>query len=77
VSPACWHDAEFIDPDPVQEHPMFGIIEEEQGTYTRTTHPHNGYYAGDFSGTIGRTPTASTSASVLRTTAHPTERGIA
>ncbi|HET7689136.1 MAG TPA: hypothetical protein VFK41_02050 [Nocardioidaceae bacterium] len=26
------------------------IIEEETGTYTRTQrHPHNGYYAGDFS----------------------------
>ena len=27
------------------------IIEEESGTYyTRPRHPHNGYYAGDFSG---------------------------
>lgn len=26
------------------------IIEEETGTYTATQrHPHNGYYAGDFS----------------------------
>ncbi len=25
------------------------IIEEEQGTYVRSPHPHNGYYAGDFS----------------------------
>ena len=26
------------------------IIEEESGTsYARTHHPHNGYYAGDFS----------------------------
>ena len=26
------------------------IIEEESGTYTaRPEHPHNGYYAGDFS----------------------------
>ena len=26
------------------------IIEEETGTYTsRSSHPHNGYYAGDFS----------------------------
>jgi hypothetical protein len=23
-------------------------IEEERGTYTRSLHPHNGYYAGDF-----------------------------
>jgi hypothetical protein len=24
-------------------------IEEEQGTYVGSPHPHNGYYAGDFS----------------------------
>ena len=31
------------------------IIEEESGTYTaRIRHPHNGYYAGDFS--LSRTP---------------------
>ena len=24
------------------------IIEEERGTYDRTVHAHNGYYAGDF-----------------------------
>ena len=29
---------------------MERIIEEESGTYTpRRVHPHNGYYAGDFS----------------------------
>ena len=28
------------------------IVEEERGTYRgRPTHPHNGYYAGDFSQT--------------------------
>ena len=26
------------------------IIEEESGVITRGRHPHNGYYAGDFSG---------------------------
>jgi hypothetical protein len=26
-------------------------IEEEFGTYTTRRHPHNGYYAGDFSET--------------------------
>ncbi len=26
------------------------VIEEDHGTYTRSRHPHNGYYAGDFSG---------------------------
>ena len=25
------------------------FIEQESGTFTRRTHPHNGYYAGDFS----------------------------
>jgi hypothetical protein len=25
------------------------IIEEERGTHVRSPHPHNGYYAGDFS----------------------------
>ncbi len=25
-------------------------IEDESGTITRPRHPHNGYYAGDFSG---------------------------
>lgn len=25
-------------------------VEEERGTYRRSMHPHNGYYAGDFSG---------------------------
>ena len=29
---------------------MDRIVEEEIGTYTpRSAHPHNGYYAGDFS----------------------------
>jgi hypothetical protein len=25
------------------------IIEDESGTWTGSIHPHNGYYAGDFS----------------------------
>ena len=60
---------------------MFGIIEEDRGTYTRSRHPHNGYYAGDFSATTGRTTgrmaTAVTTMSVVRTTAHPSERAFA
>ena len=30
---------------------MYRVIEEETGSYTSTPrkHPHNGYYAGDFS----------------------------
>jgi hypothetical protein len=35
------------------------IIEEETGTYTRThSHPHNGYYAGDF-GSLSSRPDGS------------------
>ena len=26
------------------------VIEEERGTFVRSVHPHNGYYAGDFGG---------------------------
>ena len=36
---------------------MDRIIEEESGTYTpRRVHPHNGYYAGDFSKVPFRQP---------------------
>ena len=28
------------------------FIEEESGTYTGFRHPHNGYYAGDFSAEV-------------------------
>jgi hypothetical protein len=30
------------------------FVEEEHGTYTGRQHPHNGYYAGDFSTWSGR-----------------------
>jgi hypothetical protein len=37
---------------------MDRIIEEESGTYTpRSVHPHNGYYAGDFTAVPFRKPT--------------------
>jgi hypothetical protein len=32
------------------------VIEEESGTSRGHVHPHNGYYAGDFSRSIERTP---------------------
>lgn len=32
------------------------IIEEERGTSRGYIHPHNGYYAGDFSSTIDPNP---------------------
>jgi hypothetical protein len=28
---------------------MYQIVEEESGTFVPRQHPHNGYYAGDFS----------------------------
>ena len=28
------------------------VIEEESGTFTHPVHPHNGYYAGDFSADV-------------------------
>jgi hypothetical protein len=54
---------------------MSGIIEEDRGTYTRSRHPHNGYYAGDFYGSVGCTASAAPT-SVVRTAAHPAERVI-
>lgn len=50
-------------------------FEEERGTYTRTRrHPHNGYYAGDFS--AGARPAGAspfTAGTVNRTAAHPAD----
>jgi hypothetical protein len=51
----------------------FRIIEEDQGTYTGTRHPHNGYYAGDFSAAPSRPHTRPAFVSVARATAHPNE----
>ena len=39
------------------------VIEEESGTYTGRRHPHNGYYAGDFSVSRSATVEAALSAS--------------
>jgi hypothetical protein len=37
--------------------PMSGfMVEEEQGTFTRTARRHNGYYAGDFRNVPMATP---------------------
>jgi hypothetical protein len=48
------------------------LIEEERGTYTRSPHPHNGYYAGDFRTT--RSPEPPPSAIALRVTGTSTVR---
>ena len=50
----------------------YRIIEEDHGTYTRTPHPHNGYFAGDFGAAPGRSPLPATT-SVKRFPLHPSE----
>jgi hypothetical protein len=40
----------------VDEMAAWSIIEEESGTCTDSIHPHNGYYAGDFSDVPLSTP---------------------
>ena len=50
------------------------ILEEESGVSTRThLHPHNGYYAGDFTDVPFRNPSASTDAQMFAVAAwsHP------
>jgi hypothetical protein len=44
------------------------FVEEEQGTYTGSRHPHNGYYAGDFSTDSGRPGRSATFSSSTRPT---------
>jgi hypothetical protein len=48
------------------------VIEEERGTYSRSPHPHNGYYAGDFRQT--RSPQVPASAIASRGTVTSTIR---
>ena len=47
------------------------IVEEEHGTYTRTPHPHNGYYAGDFTTATGHLRTRTTFTSRTRPARRP------
>jgi hypothetical protein len=52
--------------------PMSGfMVEEEQGTFTRTAHRHNGYYAGDFSGVPMATPRQLAAVTSLQPTSFP------
>ena len=44
----------------------FRLIEEDNGIYTRDPHPHNGYYAGDFSASSARAVTPGGSTPVMR-----------
>jgi hypothetical protein len=41
------------------------LFEEESGSSTGRRHPHNGYYAGDFSGRTPATPAPASAAGVL------------
>jgi hypothetical protein len=46
---------------------MDRIIEEESGTYApKSVHPHNGYYAGDFSSVPFRQPDLRTLAALTQ-----------
>jgi hypothetical protein len=48
---------------------MNRIIEDESGTYTtRKTHPHNGYYAGDFVTVAFKQPNLNTLLALTRRT---------
>jgi len=54
------------------------IIEEESGTYyTRPRHPHNGYYAGDFSRNPMRTASELSGLAKLRLPTLPAPSGHA
>ena len=53
------------------------FVEEEQGTYTGRQHPHNGYYAGDFSTGPSRPGPGTTFTSSTRPTAVSTLRVFA
>ena len=47
------------------------MVEEEQGTFTRTAHRHNGYYAGDFSEVPMATPRQLAALTALQETTFP------
>jgi hypothetical protein len=56
----------------------FRILEEDHGTTTGSRHPHNGYYAGDFTDEDGRTGRLPFRVgSVICTTLHPSEHRAA
>jgi hypothetical protein len=48
------------------------IIEQESGTWTGSIHPHNGYYAGDFSDVPP--PTQSQLAALMSLCGDPAQR---
>jgi hypothetical protein len=60
------------DPEGVNEMAASIFSEQESGTLTRRRHPHNGYYAGDFSAPrSARRPAAADSPRVPLALLHP------
>ncbi|GEP35410.1 hypothetical protein NSZ01_31780 [Nocardioides szechwanensis] len=60
------------DPEDVNEMAASIFIEQESGNHTRRRHPHNGYYAGDFSAPrTARRTAAADSLSVPLALLHP------
>ena len=55
----------------------FQIIEEDRGTTSGTRHPHNGYYAGDFTAHAKSSSSRPGSFTVVRTALHPSEQRAA
>ena len=55
----------------------FPIIEDDRGTISGTRHPHNGYYAGDFTADTAQPFSRPGSFAVVRTSLHPSERQAA
>ena len=49
-------------------------IEEDSGTFTRSLRRHNGYYAGDFTGTPMCTPSELSALAKLRSPVFPVGR---
>lgn len=52
-------------------------IEEDSGTYTGSIHPHNGYYAGDFTRNPTRTACELVALAKLRPPTAPIMAGTA
>ncbi len=53
------------------------LFEEESGTSTGHRHPHNGYYAGDFTAHAKAPSSRPGSFTVVRTALHPSEQRAA
>jgi hypothetical protein len=52
-------------------------IEDDHGTYTASRHPHNGYYAGDFTASVTRPGKAMVTTSAMNDTQHSPQQVFA